>query len=543
MFKRKEIKRKIKRIKIRINNRINTINNKKFNIKKSEKFIYNIFVFLFIAVNIVSGFFPDIIESIVSFFLTKISNPNEIASENLINNVQKAIFNGTNAIMIYLFYEIIKSFKWGEKAVKLDNALKNVFDENKHIRELSIFAYSGRNYIGYINDNNITVGTLRLLLKRFNENEAYLVNKKTVIDGYNSELLGVINKARKLQKENKIKKLDIRYFDFEPYSHFAIINSRKVIAGNLIHTFDSSKVKKEKVKIFDTNDIDVINSYQDFFERHFEKANKYSGLNDSLINDCPTCDAILQIRDELPLSPYCERTEFCNFTVLPESFFEDFFIIPDMLPLSEFHLLLITKFHILSLSQYLKYKKNASDVEKMIKKLDEKVFETINKRIIIFEHGSNSENSQNSGKSIDHFHLHIVIKDDNIGVNELNKAIEDDSREVVETSSHDSHEVFNSLSDFANSKRTNQEDYFLIWEPSSAENIHIYFPKDKESQYLRRLYYSKMSKKKKEDLYLANKNKKRTYETGYDWHKNLYRFSSDDKNRYIDFGNELKTRW
>lgn len=505
---------------------------------KFEENSCKLIIYLIMLVNFAFGIIPNLDEKFAKV-INLIFQNKELVEDS---DVDKIILKCSSAVLIFLCLEILKSLKFeNKKSLPLKKMLKKELGENSCIKRLSIFAFSGCNYIDYIQERNVKIDTLELLLKRYNAKQAYLTNDKNVISGYKSELFGVIRKVVKLKKVKQIKKVEIRFFDFEPYSHFAIINENKVIAGNLIHTFDESKVDKSHVKVFDySNDSEFFSSYQEFFARHFESSNEYSGLNNYLDDDCQTCCVVSQIQKGGTSNSFFENTEVCNFAVLADDLLGDFLLIPDMLPLSEYHLLLITNFHILSLFQYLKFNSNPETVEDLITKLDRKIYDYTNKHIIVFEHGSNFENSKLSGKSIDHFHLHILLND---GI-DMNAEIAKDSQEVVNLKDHNSLEEFDSLKEFSQCEKAGLRDYFLIWDPSAQDKkISVYFPCKKESQYLRRIYFSTLEDAKKISLGLAQSKKSKSFKNGYDWRLNPSSFSVDKKKQYIEFGKKLKENW
>lgn len=83
--------------------------------------------------------------------------------------------------------------------------------------------------------------------------------------------------------------------------------------------------------------------------------------------------------------------------------FGDFFISPDFTPLNKGHLLIIPKKHILSLSDL-----NAHEYSKLLKIIKLMNVVEDSSDLLLFEHGSVVP--RYSGTSIDHAHLHVLIR-------------------------------------------------------------------------------------------------------------------------------------
>lgn len=254
--------------------------------------------------------------------------------------------------------------------------------------------------------------------------------------------------------------------------------------------------------------------------------------NISLI--CPFCEEIATYLK----NDFNAEHEMYNFLIVDESLIEDFILMPDQRPLSELHLLLISKAHILSMSQYLCSKKTILNLEKIITQIEEFVYERFKKHIIVLEHGSKSENSKFSGKSIDHMHLHILLKRDT----NIEDIILKDKNKVVDTSGQGSKCSFRNLKELSKFKKMKIEDYFLVWIPSQkAKQFNIYFPVQKESQFLRRMYFSSLTTEEKIAFGLTLPTEKKSYKNGYNWKMYGTNFSSHSKCEYINLGMELAT--
>lgn len=492
----------------------------KKNYKKFEEIIEKSVLWILIFLEIISEFFPQI--------------------DTFISNHQ----NLKIAVLFYLVFKIYKRIiEINEnkqiKILKLDDALSRVFTKKK-FKKVFIFAYSAQNYLKSIKRNDIQIDDLYLLLRRHDEKEAFLLHDPCVIENYKNELENALKMAYSLKNNGKIKNLHIRYFYFEAYSHFAVFDSRFAISGKLLHTFNYNKMKISPVQIYDSdvdkNIDDIILNFKDFFENLFNNSSEDSGLKILVENECFTCNEIADLSDP-HLQKMHTTSEMSNFAIIPYNQFDDFVLMPDMRPLSKVHLLLTTKFHILSLFQYLSRPDAISNLEKIIKQLDSAIYNCEEKHIIIFEHGSFTKNSKKSGKSIDHLHLHILLNED---YHNFESAIQKDRKKVVNTKDPHCRYFFESLEEFARFDIAGRKDYFLIWNPSALNNkITVFFPSKKESQFLRRICFSMLTLEEKEELGLLNE-KKSSLIDGYDWKKYKGSFKEKEKIRYTELGKTIE---
>lgn len=492
----------------------------KINFKKIEEIVEKIVLWLLIILQILSEFIPQID--------TFISN-----HENL-----------KIAVLFYLVFKIYKRIidineKKQIKILKLDDALSHVFTKKK-FKKVYIFAYSAQNYLKSIKRNDIQIDNLYLLLRRYDEKQAFLLHDPCVISNYKNELENALKMAYSLKNNGSIKNLHVRYFDFEAYSHFAVFDSRFAVSGKLLHTFNDSKTKISPVQIYDSNTNksidDIISNFKDFFENLFNNSCEDSGLKILVENECCTCNEISDLSDP-HLQKMHTTSEMSNFAIIPYNQFDDFVLMPDMRPLSKVHLLLTTKFHILSMFQYLRRPDAISNLEKIIKKLDSAIYDCEQKHIIIFEHGSFAKNSKTSGKSIDHLHLHILLNED---YHNFEPAIKNDRKKVVDTNDPHCRYFFNTLEEFARFDIAGRKDYFLIWNPSAQNNkITVFFPTKKESQFLRRICFSMLTLEEKKELGLITE-KKSSLTDGYDWKKYKGSFTEREKIRYTELGKAIE---
>ncbi len=449
--------------------------------------------------------------------------------------------NIVSAVVLILIFEIYQCVIPNENnkmnRCNLDDALSQIMNKKKKYKKVCIFAYSAHNYLKFFKRNSVQIEELYLLLRKFDENEAFLLHSKEMIEKYEKELTETIQLTQDLLEKKLIQKIHIRYFDFECYSHFAIFDSKIAIEGKLIHSYDSSKLSIPPVNIYEKEDY-IIDELQHFFDAHYNHLDEYSGLKTIKEKDtCITCREILDFSDE-HLHKFNAKGELCNFSILPFNMLEDFVLVPDMRPLSRVHLLLTTKFHVMCMFQYLHHNGAAEYLEELIKKIDDFIYGREQEHIVVFEHGSSVSNSALSGKSIDHLHLHILLKNSQ---NDLEAAIRNDKNKIVNTDDLQCKYCFDSLEAFGRFERAGNADYFLVWDPMMERNkITVYFPHEKESQYLRRIYFSTMSEEEKKSVGLLNDGDMNSCVDGYDWKKYGSNFTDLEKERYVELGAELK---
>lgn len=100
--------------------------------------------------------------------------------------------------------------------------------------------------------------------------------------------------------------------------------------------------------------------------------------------------------------PFCERKEL-RWRIIQET--KSFLLIFDTCPVSDWHLLLVSRKHILAFG-YLT-KDELKEAHEIITQIADKIPSTF-QHLIVFEHGNRLENM--SGKpSVDHAHIHLIV--------------------------------------------------------------------------------------------------------------------------------------
>lgn len=166
----------------------------------------------------------------------------------------------------------------------------------------------------------------------------------------------------------------------------------------------------------------------------------------------------------------------CELYDIPILESDNFIVLADRLPVAKYHFIIVSRWHYISIVDVLKAKL-MPELKMIIEYMNKRLKENNAGTVLVFEHGKYSLKSTGSGKSIDHFHLHIVADAPGV-VSELRRQF----TRVKHVNSYG--ELFN--------PEVITEDYLLACEVN-LKKIWIFFP-DKyiPSQYIRRLLYSKM---------------------------------------------------
>ena len=311
---------------------------------------------------------------------------------------------------------------------------------------------------------------------------------------------------------------EIRFIDDRPLVHFCIINGKYVITGQIPIKKKCGLVSSHAncCYIISESD-DVCIGYQNTFNTWFENGFYDSGLNILLPdNKCNGCRLIRTITSS------SRKHSFANTLLLksqPPGV--DFYLIPDGRPISKIHILLICKYHVLNLYDYFRRKKTMDGVEKVgvaLNKLIRHIRESVKDDILIFEHGSMNPYRKNKSTSIDHLHLHVILKN-GIDIKEL---IKDDFHQLKKNNFHSIVQCresedglpdvreYKEIDDFVDDPEMGSEDYFLIWDIGEGK-VYVYLKnncvegKDRgipsSSQYLRKLFFGALSTDDKKYLY------------------------------------------
>lgn len=184
--------------------------------------------------------------------------------------------------------------------------------------------------------------------------------------------------------------------------------------------------------------------------------------------------------------------------------FPDLLLKPDLCPISKLHFLIVCELHITSLFDFLQRTGSVEQLEALISRISKAIKNLTGKNIIIFEHGSNTLEAPLSGSSINHLHLHVICEPDMFNYEEYIKEDNAKKNSVLDINDPQYKLEFNSIIDFKNSAKIEGHDYFLIWEPNEDiknNRIKVYFPRKKESQYLRRIFYMALGEREKMEFY------------------------------------------
>ena len=144
------------------------------------------------------------------------------------------------------------------------DGLTTIFSKKKVIKSLDIFAYTSRTYCACIRNTDVIIKKVRLLVYKPSS-----TSNGKLMDTSRFANHDTIALWKNLLKSEKILSLEIRYYDFEPTYHFAIIDGKFYHFGfyltqsehpgySLLTTFSSPEVtdeseffRKDFVKLFD----------------------------------------------------------------------------------------------------------------------------------------------------------------------------------------------------------------------------------------------------------------------------------------------------
>lgn len=405
----------------------------------------------------------------------------------------------------------------------LEDMISNVLNmyRNKPINSIDIYGYTGINYIrkikDMIKDSGVKVqGKVRFLLSRASEYRAWNSRKDEDIEKYRGELKEVIGMVEKLECADC--DCEIRFIDDRPLVHFCIINGKYVITGQIPIIKKSGGLVSSRANCYIISESDdVCIGYQNTFNTWFENGFYDSGLNillpDNKCNGCRLIRTITSLK---------QKHSFANTLLLKrQTPGVDFYLIPDGRPISKIHILLICKYHVLNLYDYFRRKKTMDGVEKVgvaLNKLIRHIQKSVKEDILIFEHGSMNPYRKNKSTSIDHLHVHVILKN---GI-DIKKLIEDDFNQQKKNNFHSIVQCresedglpavreYKEIDDFVDDPEMGSEDYFLIWDIGEGK-VYVYLKNNcvegddrgipSSSQYLRKLFFGALSIDDKKYLY------------------------------------------
>lgn len=435
---------------------------------------------------------------------------------------------------------------------ELENCIVRVVDEVRgRIVSLDVFAYSAKNYLAKLSavrkgHGKIRIEKVRLLLCRANESRAWQSHQKGSIDKYYEQIKATIDTMDEWVKNGWIedKNWEMRYIDDRLLCHFAIINGKYVVSGAMpltmdgvpaAHGFDCYVIPPEAGN--------VVESYAMTFDTWFRRGFYDSGLKE-LNRKCKT--ACTEIIEEGILKNR-RSSSFLDFRNIPlvDSGISgiDFYVLPDSRPISKLHIVLMCKYHVLNLYDYFRRTRTKDGVYKnrdalkwLLDHLRAAIKDSIKSKcsenkdgiedIIVFEHGSMASRNGAGHSSIDHMHLHVILKH-RFNVEAL---LADDSKRLMESGYYSvvewdcSHKGptprrYHSIDDFVDDPEMGRSDYFLIWDPSIDEkdgSVFVYLMENFDRkdlgrkrdrpdvhQYLRRIFYEALPLVDQETLYPA----------------------------------------
>lgn len=200
-------------------------------------------------------------------------------------------------------------------------------------------------------------------------------------------------------------------------------------------------------------------------------------------SECALCQSLHASRCE-------EETEPCN-TIIMES--EHFVIIPDRLPMAKLHYLVVSKKHYINSTDIVRAGL-WRDFSILCADLCSRIARQSQDSTLLFEHGRHP-NKTSGGKSVDHFHFHVVVDSIEALYDLLNQA--DSAREVSSPSQLMSNSFIS-------------EDYILACNSSLEAMRIITFQKPIPSQFMRSILYNRMDNDLMRRLGISGTQ-------GYDW--------------------------
>lgn len=141
----------------------------------------------------------------------------------------------SSLIVVFQHVEDIKRiFNKTNNAVtseRFNDGLLDIFKKRTHIKSLDIMAHTTRTYIHSIADNDITVDNVRILVCKPKNSSSRQYPDQEAIVSLDLSRDQAIESWKDLVKIGKVRHLDIRYYQFDPSFHFAIINNRYLHYG------------------------------------------------------------------------------------------------------------------------------------------------------------------------------------------------------------------------------------------------------------------------------------------------------------------------
>lgn len=432
-----------------------------------------------------------------------------------------------NKIQVFLNEDFRSAQTFNEAITSIIKSKPNGFDNVK------IFAYSAKNYIEFFQRSSVKIKHLQLCLRRASDYSAWFMRSSNHIDKYYHELNLALDNLENLKDSGQIEDYEIRFYDFEAYSHFGIFD-QQIMFGDLLPMFS----EKKTVKIGSIQSLSNIGRNQEFFKNKnlfwdylFDGSVSDSGLK-RRIGGCHYCDTSAMILDPHHLKSSAVKNNKCDIPLMDCNFITDFILEPDFYPVSELHMLLVCKFHILSFYDYLCHKGALQEMNSLAYIIRNTIFKETGKDIVFFEHGSANQGSELSASSIEHLHLHIIYKPANIDI------VSKIESEQICDENYCMH--YKSLSDFASEPLLRNKDYFLLWEPGESEassKFYVWMPKRKESQFLRKIFFQCLTDEEKLSLYGKGDG---FFDDEYNWKMHKFNYSEERLQFHVRIGSLIQ---
>lgn len=416
------------------------------------------------------------------------------------------------------------------------------------VRTIDVYAYSAKNYLKVLDDyiSRCRKANIRLLLCRVNEFIAWYSHDSTKLATYESEIENAISTMKSWQDSGFIKKGEIRFLDDRLLTHFCVINGKYVVAGVLplrVGGVPSAGSHDGGSCCFLNPTIgDVVERYAKTFETWFTYRGFYdSGLKRRSPSSCMVCRDIIEEK-VLNNRGTCAYVDFVNSPLLDKNMLGlDFYVLPDCRPISKVHLVLMCKYHVLTLYDYfrrIKTEDGQSKTKYALHRLIMEIRKTVksvfgdDEDILVFEHGSLRPSSL-STPSLNHMHLHVILKKDLGDGFSIQNLIQKDSERLqnngfcsvvewdVDRRMNLPHRYL-ALDDFAEAPEMGGRDYLLVWDVSKyyseaedeRKGVLVYLmqefsiakdqniPDEKDvRQYFRRLFFSALDANVRKGIY------------------------------------------
>ena len=414
-----------------------------------------------------------------------------------------------------------------------DAAMGKIKSKNMDFKNVKIFAYSAINYLRHIHTTNITIENLQLCLRRANDYAAWFVRSASDAQRYQDELADSLRILETLKEENRIKDYCVKFYDFEAYTHFGIFDDQ-IMFGDLIPIITEDKTVEISPIIVASNvgrNRELFENKDAFFNKLFACCGSDSGVK-RRVKYCPSCLDLDSILDQHHRNGTTVENDQCDISLLTDTnCVDNFVLMPDIHPISQLHMLLMCKYHILNIFDCLLHQGVLEELNGLVSVIRDVVRENTGRDIIIFEHGSATEDSELTASSVKHQHLHIIFKPNNDFYRFISEA-------GITRKIQDGQLVYKSLKEFSNDSRLSNKDYFMIWDPSNQNSddndtscISVWLPKNQESQFLRRIFFQCLSDEEKIALY-----GKEVCDDSYNWKIHEYKYS---KTNLLNFHMEL----